>query len=177
MSRFSSLTLWGEPTDHDDTFDHVAAGVEDVDAAFQRIEHHGTVQELQDQLAAVARTAFVEDPCHVVELVEPLDECGRVTDTLDIGIRASTAGTLVDSERFVENRVTREHRFPHLPDPVECKRNQNERGDDVGPVPQELHSRQHGTADADANEDGPQERVEPAAHWQSLLQSLIGNPS
>ncbi|MEF8907383.1 MAG: VOC family protein [Haloarculaceae archaeon] len=56
-------------------WDHVAVGVEDVDAAFEAIDHHGVVKEPGDQPEAGARTAFVEDPDgHVVELVEPLEE-------------------------------------------------------------------------------------------------------
>jgi lactoylglutathione lyase len=55
-------------------WDHVAVGVEDVDAAFEAIDHHGVVKEPGDQPEAGARTAFVEDPDgHVVELVEPLE--------------------------------------------------------------------------------------------------------
>jgi len=55
-------------------WDHVAVGVEDVDEAFERIDHHGVVKEPGDQPEAGARTAFVEDPDgHVVELVQSLD--------------------------------------------------------------------------------------------------------
>jgi lactoylglutathione lyase len=55
-------------------WDHVAVGVEDVDTAFETIDHHGVVKEPGDQPEAGARTAFVEDPDgHVVELVEPLE--------------------------------------------------------------------------------------------------------
>jgi len=55
-------------------YDHVAVAVEDVDAAFDAIDHHGVLKEPGDQPAAGARTAFVEDPDgHVVELVEPLE--------------------------------------------------------------------------------------------------------
>jgi lactoylglutathione lyase len=67
-------------TDGEDDFeagtawDHVAVGVEDVDAAFEEIDHHGVVGAPSDQPEAGARTAFVEDPDgHVVELVQPLD--------------------------------------------------------------------------------------------------------
>lgn len=64
-SDFEQGTAW----------DHVALGVEDVDATFERIDHFGVVQEPADQPAAGARTAFVEDPDgHVVELVQPLGE-------------------------------------------------------------------------------------------------------
>jgi lactoylglutathione lyase len=55
-------------------WDHLAVAVEDVEAAFADIDHHGVVQEPADQPEAGARTAFVRDPDgHVVELVEPLE--------------------------------------------------------------------------------------------------------
>ena len=55
-------------------WDHLAVGVEDVDEAFERINHHGVVQEPADNPAAGARTAFLKDPDgHVVELVAPLE--------------------------------------------------------------------------------------------------------
>jgi lactoylglutathione lyase len=55
-------------------WDHIAVGVEDVDAAFEAVDHHGVREEPGDQPEAGARTAFVEDPDgHVVELVEPLE--------------------------------------------------------------------------------------------------------
>jgi lactoylglutathione lyase len=55
-------------------WDHLAVAVEDVDAAFDRIDHHGVVQEPADNHEAGARTAFVRDPDgHVVELVQPLE--------------------------------------------------------------------------------------------------------
>ncbi|MFB6207335.1 MAG: VOC family protein [Haloglomus sp.] len=64
-----------EPAEAGDLWDHLAVGVEDVDAAFEDIDHHGVVQEPSDQPAAGARTAFVEDPDgHVVELIEPLED-------------------------------------------------------------------------------------------------------
>lgn len=63
------------PTKHGNAFNHIAVGVEDVDESFEGIDNHGVVQEPQDQPAAGARTAFIEDPDgHVVELVQPLDE-------------------------------------------------------------------------------------------------------
>lgn len=63
-----------EPSEAGDLWDHLAVGVDDVDAAFERIENHGVVQEPGDQPAAGARTAFIRDPDgHVVELVEPLE--------------------------------------------------------------------------------------------------------
>lgn len=55
-------------------WDHVAVLVDDVDEAFERIDHHGVVEEPGDQPEADARTAFIEDPDgHVVELVQPLE--------------------------------------------------------------------------------------------------------
>ena len=67
-------------TDGEDEFeagtawDHFAIKVENVDAAFETIDHHGAVQEPADQPAASARTAFIEDPDgHVIELIEPLE--------------------------------------------------------------------------------------------------------
>ena len=61
------------PGDQGDQYDHVAVKVDDVDATFEAIDHHGVVEEPGDQPAAGARTAFVEDPDgHHVELIEPL---------------------------------------------------------------------------------------------------------
>jgi len=67
-------------TDGEDTFeegtayDHFAVKVDDVDAAFERIDDHGVVSEPSDQPAAGARTAFLRDPDgHTVELVQPLE--------------------------------------------------------------------------------------------------------
>jgi lactoylglutathione lyase len=55
-------------------WDHLALGVDDVDATFADVDHHGLVEEPGDQPAAGARTAFIRDPDgHVVELVEPLE--------------------------------------------------------------------------------------------------------
>jgi lactoylglutathione lyase len=54
-------------------WDHFAVGVDDVDAVFTEIDHHGVVQAPSDQPDAGTRTAFVEDPDgHVIELVEQL---------------------------------------------------------------------------------------------------------
>ena len=62
-----------EPSEQGDQYDHVAVKVEDVDAAFDRIDNHGVVKEPGDQPAAGARTAFIKDPDgHHVELIEPL---------------------------------------------------------------------------------------------------------
>jgi lactoylglutathione lyase len=61
--------------DHGDGFRHIAVAVDDVDDAFDRIDHHGVVEEPGDQPAAGARTAFVLDPDgYTIELVEPLEE-------------------------------------------------------------------------------------------------------
>lgn len=67
-------------TDGEETFepgtawDHFAVKVDDVDQAFEEIDHHGVVEAPSDQPAAGARTAFIEDPDgHIVELVEPQD--------------------------------------------------------------------------------------------------------
>lgn len=62
------------PSEAGTLWDHVAVAVEDVDEAFDRIDHHGVVKEPGDQPEAGARTAFVRDPDgHVVELIQPLD--------------------------------------------------------------------------------------------------------
>jgi len=53
-------------------WDHLAVKVEDVDAEFAAIDHHGVVREPTDVPEADARVAFVEDPDgHVIELIEP----------------------------------------------------------------------------------------------------------
>ena len=58
-----------------DAWDHLAVSVEDTDAAFDRIDNHGVVQEPADNVEAGARTAFIEDPDgHVVELVGPIED-------------------------------------------------------------------------------------------------------
>ena len=55
-------------------WDHVAVKVDDVDEAFDRIDHHGVVKPPGDQPEAGARTAFINDPDgHVIELVQPLE--------------------------------------------------------------------------------------------------------
>lgn len=62
------------PSAAGDLWDHLAVKVEDVDAAFEDIDHHGVVEAPSDQPAAGARTAFIKDPDgHVIELIEPLD--------------------------------------------------------------------------------------------------------
>lgn len=61
--------------DHGDAWDHVAFGVDDVDAAVADIDHYGLEEEPGNQPAAGARTAFIRDPDgHTIELVEPLKE-------------------------------------------------------------------------------------------------------
>ena len=61
------------PGEDGDRYDHVAVGVDDVDAAFERIDHHGVVEAPTDHPEAGARVAFIRDPDgHVVELIEPL---------------------------------------------------------------------------------------------------------
>jgi lactoylglutathione lyase len=63
------------PAEAGDLWDHLAVKVEDVDAAFEEIDHHGVVKKPADQPAAGARTAFIEDPDgHVIELIEPLED-------------------------------------------------------------------------------------------------------
>jgi len=62
------------PGEGGDLYDHVAVAVDDVDAAFDRIDNHGVVSEPTDMPEAGVRAAFVEDPdSHVVELVEHLE--------------------------------------------------------------------------------------------------------
>lgn len=69
-----SDTAGDDPSRTGDRWDHLAVMVEDVDAAFEEIDHHGVVKEPGDQPAAGARTAFIEDPDgHAVELIQPLD--------------------------------------------------------------------------------------------------------
>ena len=64
-SAFEAGTAW----------DHLALGVDDVDATLERISHDGIVKEPGPQPEAGAYTAFVEDPDgHHVELIEPLEE-------------------------------------------------------------------------------------------------------
>ena len=56
-------------------WDHLALGVDDVDATVERVDHHDVAKEPGPQPDAGAYTAFVEDPDgHLVELIEPLDE-------------------------------------------------------------------------------------------------------
>lgn len=68
-----SETEGHEPSEDGDRWDHLAVGVEDVDAAFERIENFGVDVEPTDMPAASSRVAFIRDPDgHKVELVEPL---------------------------------------------------------------------------------------------------------
>lgn len=70
-----SETAGTEPGDSGDLWDHVALGVDDVDATVAELDHHGVVKEPGPQPAAGAYTAFVADPDgHHVELIEPLEE-------------------------------------------------------------------------------------------------------
>jgi len=77
----SGVEIQLSDTDGEDEFefgsgwDHLAVKVDDVDATFEDIDHHGVVKEPGDQPAAGARTAFVQDPDgHVIELIEPLED-------------------------------------------------------------------------------------------------------
>jgi lactoylglutathione lyase len=64
-SSFEQGTAW----------DHIALGVEDVDATVENIDHYGVVKEPEPQYVADAYIAFIKDPDgHVIELVEPLEE-------------------------------------------------------------------------------------------------------
>lgn len=57
----------------DGPLQHVAVEVDDVDAVFERIDHHGAVKEPSDGHRG-ARNAFVLDPDgYTIELVEWLD--------------------------------------------------------------------------------------------------------
>ncbi|ELZ51094.1 glyoxalase/bleomycin resistance protein/dioxygenase [Halorubrum coriense DSM 10284] len=68
-----SDTEGATPSADGDRYDHVALGVDDVDVAFDEINHYGVVEPPSDHPEAGARVAFVEDPDgHVVELIEPL---------------------------------------------------------------------------------------------------------
>jgi lactoylglutathione lyase len=68
-----SQTEGKEPTADEDRYGYVPVGIEDVDATFEAIDHHGVVKESGDQPESGARTAFVNDPDgHAVELIEPL---------------------------------------------------------------------------------------------------------
>jgi lactoylglutathione lyase len=61
------------PSADGDRYDHVAVGIDDVDAAFTDLDHHGVVEAPTDHPEAGARVAFVKDPDgRVVELIEPL---------------------------------------------------------------------------------------------------------
>jgi len=63
------------PAEHGETWDHLAVGVDDVDAVFTEIDHYGVKKEPGDQPEAGARTAFIHDPDgHLVELIEPLED-------------------------------------------------------------------------------------------------------
>ena len=52
-------------------WDHLAVGVDDVDATFEDLDHYGAVQDPARNESADAYTAFVKDPDgHVAELIE-----------------------------------------------------------------------------------------------------------
>ncbi len=68
-----SETRGETPSEEGDLWDHLAVKVDDVDATFEAVDHHGVRKKPGDQPAAGARTAFVFDPDgHAVELIEPL---------------------------------------------------------------------------------------------------------
>jgi lactoylglutathione lyase len=55
-------------------WDHIGIEVDDLDAAFERIDHHGVVMEPQYNSHSDARVAFIEDPWgYVIELLTALD--------------------------------------------------------------------------------------------------------
>jgi lactoylglutathione lyase len=56
-------------------WDHLALGVDDVDAAVREVDHYGVAKPPGPQPEAGAYTAFIEDPDgHLVELIEPLEK-------------------------------------------------------------------------------------------------------
>jgi len=64
-TEFEAGTAW----------DHLALGVDDVDATVEDIDHYGVVKDPGPQPEAGSYTAFVEDPDgHHVELIEPLGD-------------------------------------------------------------------------------------------------------
>ena len=66
-----SDTAGEDDLDAGSAWDHLAVGVEDVDATFEDLDQYGAVQAPARNEPADAYTAFVEDPDgHVVELVE-----------------------------------------------------------------------------------------------------------
>lgn len=57
------------------TWDHLGIVVDDVDEAFDRVDHHGVVIPPQDNPDSGARITFVEDPFgNVLELLSPFEE-------------------------------------------------------------------------------------------------------
>lgn len=61
--------------DEGELFDHIGVVVDDVDAAFERIEHHGVDLSPRYNPDSGSRIAFIRDPDgHRIELLEPLDE-------------------------------------------------------------------------------------------------------
>lgn len=58
-----------------EAWDHLGVLVDDVEAAVDRIDHHGVVLEPQYNPSSGADIAFVEDPYgHVLELLRPDEE-------------------------------------------------------------------------------------------------------
>lgn len=58
--------------DAGDAWDHVGILVDDVEAALDRIDHHGVVLEPQYNPSSGAQIAFIEDPFdHAIELLRP----------------------------------------------------------------------------------------------------------
>ncbi len=56
-------------------WDHLAISVDDVEAAVERINHHGLEKAPFVVEPAGARVAFIEDPDgHLIELLEPLED-------------------------------------------------------------------------------------------------------
>lgn len=62
---------------HGPSFDHLGFQVDDVDAAAERVDHHGIVMGPDDNPNSAARYVFVEDPFgNVIELFSPFDDSG-----------------------------------------------------------------------------------------------------
>lgn len=61
--------------DRGEAYDHLGIRVDDLDEAFERVDHDGVVLPPQDNPASGARIAFVEDPFgNVIELFSPFEE-------------------------------------------------------------------------------------------------------
>lgn len=62
------------PSEHGDMMDHLALEVDDLDAAVERIDHHGIESPPTEHPSVPARFAFIADPDgHRIELIEPLE--------------------------------------------------------------------------------------------------------